>query len=749
MTSTPTVTATSGSAGLVAFTAFIQNGSSEFSFMAPSGLAANQVVYFTNDSYDNTTGGLVAFATPDPSGASGQGVTEGIISYTAPAAGLGAMVPVVISKTTNDANMLQGGTLANVAGNTGNTFLVLNHNGEGHKILAYTVSAGVTQYAAALIFGPDSWKTSGTVTNYWDSYMPPGLNANYTTDLSGAWASGSLSSFVTQGNQNALLNTCQTTLAGIVSPTNWVADGNVPTGTLFLDNAGSPMTPCASGTSAGWTGTIPPSEFPTATFTATNSFTVTNSPTITNTLTPTNTNIVGTNTFTGTPTLTGTPTNSPTVTSSPTVTATIPTSGSAGLVAFTAFIQNGSSEFSFVAPSGLAANQVVYFTNDSYDNTAGGLVAFATPDPSGATGQGVTQGIISYTAPAAGLGAMVPVVISKTTNDANKLQGGTLVNVAGNLGDTFLVLNHNGEGEKILAFTIPSAGVTQYAAGLIFGPDTWKTSGTVTNYWDSYMPPGLNSNYATDLSGIWNTDGLSGFVTQGNQNALLNTCETTLAGIVSPTNWVGDGNVPTGTLFLDNAGSPMTPCASGISAGWTGTLPPSEFSTATFTPTVTFTATQTVTPTVTNTNPPGTSTFTPTVTSSPTSTTTPSGPTATFTASPTSTFTRTITAIPVSTATIAPTSTSTPAPTATPSLGQVVFAPMPLRTGETLYLFPDKPIISNDWKIFNLMGEMVTEISANSWSTQGVAPGVYIVEMTLTYTDGSMVTTTKKILIRP
>ncbi len=95
-------------------------------------------------------------------------------------------------------------------------YLTLNHNGEGHKILAFTVNAGVTQYAAALIFGPDTWQTNGAVTNWWDSYLPSGLNSSYTTDLSGVWSVDNLQSLYVQGNDNAVLNSCQSTLAGIV-----------------------------------------------------------------------------------------------------------------------------------------------------------------------------------------------------------------------------------------------------------------------------------------------------------------------------------------------------------------------------------------------------------------------------------------------------------------------------------------------------------------------------------------------------
>ncbi len=571
------------------------------------------MIYFTTNSYDNTVGGLVSFAEADPSGASGQGVTTGIISYTAPTTGLGSYIPVVIAKTGNDFSLLQGGTIANVSGNAGSTYLVLNHNGEGQKILAFTISAGVTQYLAGLIFGPDTWQTSGSVVNYWDSYNPLSTyGSTYTTDLSGLWSSDSLSSFVTQGNQNAVLNTCQTTLAGIVNPTNWVADGNIPkpsapgvssTTTLGLESG--PLAVCANG-SAGWTGTLPPSNF---NYTPTPSGTPSNTETYSPTETPSDTateTITGTST--NTPQVTSTPSNSPTQTASFTVTSTLTNSPTAtvtntplpnltpGSIAFTGFVQNGSSEFAFVAPSGLSASQVVYFTNEGYDNTIGNL--FINNATVAADSTTIVETIISYTAPTTGLGSYVPVVISKVANDPNLLQGGT---ASGNL-----TLNHNGLGHKILAFTV-SAGVTEYVAGLIFGPDSWLPNATEpVTFYDSNLPPGLSSTTTTDLSSAWNSNSLESVAAEGNDNAVLNTCESTLSAVVNPSNWVVDGNIPTysaskptASLGLDSG--PLVVCASG-SAGWTGTMPPTNYdytSTPTNTPTETATDTPTPTPSAT------------------------------------------------------------------------------------------------------------------------------------------------------
>jgi len=78
---------------------------------------------------------------------------------------------------------------------------------------------------------------------------------------------------------------------------------------------------------------------------------------------------------------------------------------------------------------------------------------------------------------------------------------------------------------------------------------------------------------------------------------------------------------------------------------------------------------------------------------------------------------------------------------------------MPLRTGDTLCLYSEKPLASSRWEIFNLMGESIATLSFNSgysecWPTSGVAPGVYLVRMKLTYADGHTETVSKRIVIR-
>ncbi len=716
-TATPTATFANLNPGDIAFTGFVQNGSSEFSFVSTKALNPGQTIYFTNQGYDDNLGGLAAPASFTLSGSTASDpnnsvtvtdnnfggesvvisdvynagdndtvITEGIIAYTVGSGGLPAYTEVVLSKESNDLPQQQGGTAVTVSGTDnsghGNVLdgsttvtanwagLVLNHNGVGHKVLAFTVSGGVTQYVAGLILGPDTWQTSGSIGSqavsgvtypfFWDSCLPPGLtNGTNAIDLSGLWATDDLNAYNLDGtqNQNALLSCGTESLAYIVAPGDWTADGNVPkpstgcTACLGLgDLAGT--TTCSVG-QVGWNGLPASTPPPTNTSTST--------PTITNT--PTATSLV-----------TNTSTNTPTITATPTITNT-PLPLGPGSIVFTALLQNGCSEFDLVAPGGLAGGTTIYFTNGSYNPTSG-VVTFIEPDPN-VSGNGVTEGVIAYVVPSGGLGAYVPVAVSKLSNDDDMLAGGSLVDISDAPGDTasegvstepFLIFNHNGEGHKIIAYSTTGAnstGVTTYLAALIFGPDTWQTSGSVTNYWDSYLPQGLTSGTnAMDLSGVWTSNNLESLYVQGNDNAVLNSCQNTTGGIMNTSNWAVDGNVGAGTMFLVNSGSPLVLCATG-SAGWTGTIPPSVYLTATPTPTnsptptASVTADPTDTPTLVSTN-----TSTSTITNTPLPANTPTNsPSGTPTATPSNTASSTPTGTPTNT----PTNTKTPTITPTPS----------------------------------------------------------------------------------
>jgi subtilase family serine protease len=183
----------------------------------------------------------------------------------------------------------------------------------------------------------------------------------------------------------------------------------------------------------------------------------------------------------------------------------------------------------------------------------------------------------------------------------------------------------------------------------------------------------------------------------------------------------------------------------------------------TFTPTFTQTATRTHTSTPTI-------TYTPTNTPTPTPTDTPCGypgstctPTFTYTATPTFTHTATFTPTLTPTVTLTPTFTITPTPTLSPtatltqvlsSLGQAVLAPVPVSKGDTICLYPDRPIQSSQWDVFNFVGESQASLSFstafnNCWNTTGMGAGVYMVRVKMVYADGTNTTLWKKIVITP
>ncbi len=273
-------------AGDIAFTGIVFNGDSQFSFVPTTNISAGVSIFFTNYTYDPTNSSssiapLVDESTTSTSssnypgigsvnwegvtvGGNGVTISEGTIAYVVGSTGLGAFSQIIISNTSNAPDVLFGGSVYPVApvASGSATFLTMNHNGAGQKILAYAVNGPVTTFVAGIIFGPDTWTTSGSVGQgaFWDSYLPSGLTTANSTDLSTLWNTGSqdspLSQYNVNGNndqnQNAVLNNCESTLAGIVNPSNWQADGNDSKTKVILNGTG--LTAC---TGAGYTGLIP------------------------------------------------------------------------------------------------------------------------------------------------------------------------------------------------------------------------------------------------------------------------------------------------------------------------------------------------------------------------------------------------------------------------------------------------------------------------------------------------------------
>ncbi len=130
---------------------------------------------------------------------------------------------------------------------------------------------------------------------------------------------------------------------------------------------------------------------------------------------------------------------------------------------------------------------------------------------------------------------------------------------------------------------------------------------------------------------------------------------------------------------------------------------------------------------------------------------------ATPTATPTPTSTPTPSNTPTLTPTLSPTVSATPSPTAAydaSGLGQLVLAPVPAHRGGKVLLYFDKPPASSSWQIFNLAGQKVSQLSFqgtadHTWDTSGTSPGIYLIQLDVTYADGTTALVWRKVVIIP
>jgi hypothetical protein len=97
------------------------------------------------------------------------------------------------------------------------------------------------------------------------------------------------------------------------------------------------------------------------------------------------------------------------------------------------------------------------------------------------------------------------------------------------------------------------------------------------------------------------------------------------------------------------------------------------------------------------------------------------------------------------------TPTSTPA-YALSGMGKAVLGPVPVPRNGNLCLYPDKPLVSSQWDVYNFVGESVAHTAFGSetrpcWNTSGISPGLYSVRLKLAYLDGTTGTTWQKVLV--
>jgi hypothetical protein len=72
-------------------------------------------------------------------------------------------------------------------------------------------------------------------------------------------------------------------------------------------------------------------------------------------------------------------------------------------------------------------------------------------------------------------------------------------------------------------------------------------------------------------------------------------------------------------------------------------------------------------------------------------------------------------------------------------------------SGGSICLFPDSPIASSHWDVFNFAGEAVISLDFGGvepcWNTAGIGAGIYAVRLKLDYLDGRRATVWQKIIV--
>jgi hypothetical protein len=85
-------------------------------------------------------------------------------------------------------------------------------------------------------------------------------------------------------------------------------------------------------------------------------------------------------------------------------------------------------------------------------------------------------------------------------------------------------------------------------------------------------------------------------------------------------------------------------------------------------------------------------------------------------------------------------------------MGKAVVGPVPVSRGGNICLYPEKPIAGSQWDVFDLVGESIASMNIGAgaqpcWNTTSVPPGIYIIRLKLSYSDGTAGTTWQKVLV--
>ena len=609
----------------------------------------------------------------------------------------------------------------------------------------------------------------------------------------------SLSAFTsvetTAVTSSAYVIVCNTSTATSTS-TNTVTPTSTPANTsTFTPTPTITSTPTFTGTPTN-TPTLAPTNTATSTATTTPTATLTDSPTPT-----------GTPTFTGTPTNTATITPTPTNTDTPTVTYTPTATPTQPVVV----ISDGSPmppnstllpgtanipvlELNVVNVSGETVTLGSLVFNSPALQTDGGIVAvklWKDVDNSGTVdGSSVLLATATYSSHAVTLSASPLDSLGPTASQNYLLTYDFSSSAPAGAYTGSIPSNSNVQGGGQTSnqpIRVVGAPVTGATLSLVIPTSTPTQTPTLTPT-STATPTATNSPTNTVTSSPTNTATVTPTSTDTPTLTPTNTATSTATATYSSTptltaTWTATATItdtPTVTVTVtatDTGTLPPTATAT-FSATSTASASPTATATSSATSTLsgTYTATVTHTPTIAATfTVSSTGTMPPAATATPSATSTSTlSPTATGSATPTATPTFTPTFVPTSTstgtATPSATASSTPVFSSTPSgtptanspsptfttapppPANPILAPVPVSRGTPLCLYPDAPILSSQWDVFNFVGESVVSLGfpspfQNCWDTGGVAAGVYLVRLKITYANGSVLTFWRKVVV--
>jgi hypothetical protein len=84
-------------------------------------------------------------------------------------------------------------------------------------------------------------------------------------------------------------------------------------------------------------------------------------------------------------------------------------------------------------------------------------------------------------------------------------------------------------------------------------------------------------------------------------------------------------------------------------------------------------------------------------------------------------------------------------------MGTLSLGPNVAQDGQPICLFLNKPVLSSQWTIYDIAGELVASLSFGSeeacWSHPGIASGLYLVRVRVNYQDGTTADKIFKVII--